>query len=75
MENLTWIKAIEKVLTETKKELHYKDITKIIYEEKLIPLDKGGGTPSATVNKMLNSDINEKGTKSKFTNLNHYCPK
>jgi hypothetical protein len=67
MPELTWKKAIIKVLEEEKKALHYTDIAELI-------ADKGfrmsfGATPQDTVSAQMTTDINKKGEKSVFAKV------
>jgi len=65
--DLKWIEAIEKVLEEEKKPLHYTDIANLITEKgyREIP----GATPANTVNVCLSGDIKENATNSKFVKV------
>jgi hypothetical protein len=67
MENLKWDEAITKVLEESKKPLHYTEITDLIYEKHY--RTGGGATPAATVNKILGSNINQFKEKSPFAKV------
>lgn len=67
MANLKWEDAITKVLEEAKTSLHYEEITERIFEKKY--REKGGATPSATVNKILGSNINTNREKSPFVKI------
>lgn len=64
MEDLKWKEAIEKVLNEEKKQLHYTEIAELIaergYRKSL------GATPQDTVSANLTTDINNKKEKSIF---------
>lgn len=58
---LTWRKAIEKVLSEAPGAIHYKDLTDKIIEEGL--RTSLGATPRATVSAFLTTALNREGTK------------
>lgn len=65
--DLRWIVAIEKVLEEEKRSLHYTEIAELIIEKgyrKSI-----GATPANTVNAYLSGDIRDNGDKSKFVKV------
>ena len=64
---LSWKAAIIKVLIDAKKELHYKEITKLIYENGY--RKDGGATPELTVNKTIGSNIIEYKEKSNFVKV------
>ena len=64
MADLKWKEAIEKVLSEEKKQLHYTEIAELIAERgyrKAL-----GATPQDTVSANLTTDINTKKEKSIF---------
>ncbi len=67
MQELKWKEAIEKVLNEEKKQLHYTEIAKLIaergYRKSL------GATPQDTVSANLTTDINIKKEKSIFAKV------
>lgn len=56
--------AAIQVLTEVKKPLHYKDITKIALDKGILETD--GATPDASMNAQIITDINKKGAASDF---------
>lgn len=61
---LTWKKAIDKVLAASSKALHYNEITeRIISEGYRTSL---GATPAATVNAQISSSIKKNGEKSPY---------
>lgn len=61
---LTWRKAIEKVLSETSGAMHYKDLTDKIIEDGLrVSL---GATPTRTVNAHLTTAIKNEGERCPF---------
>ena len=57
------IAAIE-ILSEVKKPLHYKDITKLALDKGILETD--GATPDASMNAQIITDINKKGLASDF---------
>lgn len=61
---LTWRKAVEKVLGSTDNAMHYKDIADAIVTEGL--RTDLGATPSATVSVTLNTSIAKEGERSPF---------
>ena len=61
--DMTWIKAIEKVLSESEEAMHYKEIAEKIVADGL--RKKVGATPSATVAANLARSLSE-GDKSPF---------
>jgi len=61
---LTWRKAIDKVLGESKTPLHYKDITERIIAQGL--RRNVGATPAATVNAQLAASIKRDGPASPY---------
>ncbi len=63
-EELTWPKAIAKVLGASTKPLHYKEITERIIAQSL--RHSLGATPAATVNAQLAQSIKQKGTASPY---------
>lgn len=67
MKELTWKKAIIKVLGEEAKALHYTEIAELISERRY--RQNFGATPQDTVNAELNSDINTKGERSDFARV------
>ena len=69
MTTLSWLDAIEKVLDEEKRALHYFDIAQLIFERQYRPPGTGGATPANTVNKQLNSNINDHKEKSHFAKV------
>jgi hypothetical protein len=64
MAELKWKEAIEKVLNEEKKQLHYTEIAKLIAERGY--RTSLGATPQDTVSANLTTDINTKKEKSIF---------
>lgn len=64
MAELKWKKAIEKVLNEEKKQLHYTEIAELIAERGY--RKSFGATPQDTVSANLTTDINKKKEKSIF---------
>ncbi len=58
------LQAVEQVLTEAKKPLHYQEITKRILQRQLWTTH--GETPDQTVNARLATDIKYYGTSSRF---------
>lgn len=52
----TWDEAILRVLKESKKPMHYRDIASAIVEQQLRPEDKIGSTPAITVNSYLRGE-------------------
>lgn len=67
MSELRWKEAIEKVLEEEKKALHYSDIAALIAERGY--RSSLGATPHDTVSANLSSDINANKEKSKFAKV------
>ncbi|MCX7425680.1 MAG: HTH domain-containing protein [Planctomycetia bacterium] len=61
---LTWRKAIDKVLGESTRPLHYKEITERIIADGL--RTKLGAVPAATVNAQLAASIKHDGTASPY---------
>lgn len=64
IKELTWKKAIEKVLASSSNPMHYKDITEQIISEGL--RKTVGATPAATVNAQIAASIKHAGEKSPF---------
>jgi hypothetical protein len=64
---LTWRKAIEKVLSEAPGAIHYKDITDKIIEDGL--RSSLGATPAATVSGQLFTAIKKEGEKCPFQRI------
>lgn len=64
---LTWRKAIEKVMSEATGALHYSDITDKIIEKRL--RTNIGATPARTVCAHLTTAIKNEGDKSPFTKV------
>ncbi len=56
--------AAIQILSEAKKPLHYKDITKLALEKGI--LETEGATPDASMNAQIITDINKKGESSDF---------
>lgn len=67
MAELKWKEAIEKVLEEEKKALHYADIAKLVAERGY--RTSLGATPQDTVSANLTTDINTNKEKSKFAKV------
>jgi len=64
MKNKSWMEAIIEVLNSSKKEMHYEEIAEEIIKRKL--RNKVGATPASSVNKYINSNLNEFKNKSLF---------
>jgi hypothetical protein len=64
---LTWRKAIEKVLSEAPGAMHYNDLTNKIIEDKLHT--SLGATPPATVRSELNTAIKNEGNSCPFQRI------
>ena len=64
---MTWRKAIEKVLAESAKPLHYNEITEQIIADGL--RKKLGATPAATVNAQLAASIKHEGVNSPYVRV------
>jgi hypothetical protein len=64
---LTWRKAIEKVLSEASGAIHYKDLTERIIQDGL--RSSLGATPSATVSAHLTTAIKEEGVACPFQKI------
>ena len=64
MNELSWLEAIKKVLSEKSEPIHYEEITEEIIERSLRRTT--GATPAYTVNNILNSDIQRNGNNSLF---------
>ena len=64
---LTWRKAIEKVLSEAPGAMHYKDITEKIIQDGL--RSSLGATPSATVYAQLHYPIKNEGSECPFQKI------
>ena len=67
MAELTWKKAIIRVLEEEKKALHYAQISNFIADKGY--RDSLGATPQDTVNAQMTTDINKNGEKSIFAKV------
>lgn len=65
--DIKWIEAIERVLEDEKKPLHYADIADLIVEKGY--RNSVGATPASSVNVYLSSDIKESGDNSKFVKV------
>jgi hypothetical protein len=63
-ENLPWIDAIKKVLTEANDAMHYGDIAEQIIKREL--RTEVGATPKATVSSNITTSINALAEKSPF---------
>jgi hypothetical protein len=63
-DELTWPKAIAKVLGASAKPLHYKEITERIIAQAL--RQSLGATPAATVNAQISNSIKQKGNGSPY---------
>lgn len=67
MSELKWKEAIEKVLDEEKKAVHYTEIAELIAKKEYrISL---GATPQDTVSSILTTDINSNQEKSVFAKV------
>lgn len=64
---MTWRKAIDKVLTEFAKPLHYNEITERIISDGL--RKNLGATPAATVNAQISSSIKHDAEKSPYVRV------
>lgn len=64
---LTWRKAIDKILGASTTPLHYNEITEKIISEGL--RQNLGATPSATVNAQISASIKHAGAKSPYIRL------
>jgi len=64
---LTWKKAIDKVLVASSEALHYKDITEKIISDGL--RTSLGATPAATVNAQISASIKKLGDKSPYVRV------
>ncbi len=64
---LTWRKAIDKVLAASATPLHYKEIAERIIADSL--RSNLGATPAATVNAQISSSIKHDGDKSPYTRV------
>jgi hypothetical protein len=64
---MTWRKAIDKVLAESKTPLHYKDITERIIAQSL--RTNLGATPAATVNAQMAGSIKHDGPASPYVRV------
>jgi len=64
---LTWRKAIEKVLSEAPGAMHYNDLTDKIIKDGL--RSNLGATPAATVNAQLGWVIKSEGDNSPFRKI------
>lgn len=65
--DLTWRKAIDKILASSPKPLHYNEITERIISEGL--KKTVGATPAATVNAQISASIKHEGTKSPYVRI------
>jgi len=61
---MSWRQAIEKVLLESEKPLHYAEISEQVLSRGYYSTD--GATPDATVNAQISSSIKHEGEKSPF---------
>src|SRR5437660_12708728 len=64
---LTWRKAIEKVLSEAPGAMHYKDLTEKIIQDGL--RSSLGATPAATVYAQLHTSIKNEGDECPFQKI------
>ena len=64
---LTWRKAIDKILAASPTPLHYNEITEQIISEKL--RTSVGATPAATVNAQISASIKHEGKKSPYVRV------
>ena len=67
MAELTWQKAIQKILAESTGPIHYKEITERILAEGLI--ENIGATPVATVSAQISQSIKKEGSKSPYVRV------
>lgn len=67
MAELKWKEAIEKVLEEEKKALHYTDIAELVAERSY--RTSSGATPQDTVSSTLTTDINTNKGNTKFAKV------
>lgn len=67
MAELTWKKAIERVLEDEEKALHYTEIAELIAERNY--RQNFGATPQDTVSAQLTTDINNNGEESTFARV------
>ncbi len=66
--SMSWIEAIERVLTEEARAMHYSEISELILSKGYYKTD--GATPDATVNSQITSSIKHEGEKSPFLRVN-----
>jgi len=66
---MTYKKAAQKILEESNRPLHYKEITDIAIKKKYID-SKNAQTPWATMNSYISTDIKENGGSSVFKRVN-----
>jgi len=66
-DELTWPKAIDKILASSSTPLHYKEITERIIAQSL--RSSLGATPAATVNAQLANSIKQKGNASPYVRV------
>ena len=64
---LTWRKAIDKVLSEAPGAMHYKDLTDKIVADGL--LSSFGATPARSARRQLNGAIRKEGDKCPFQKI------
>ena len=67
MAELTWQKAIQKILAESTGPIHYKEITERILAEGL--RENIGATPVATVSAHISQSIKKEGSKSPYVRV------
>jgi hypothetical protein len=67
MAELTWQKAIQKILAESTGPIHYKEITERILAEGL--RENIGATPVATVSAQISQSIKKEGSKSPYVRV------
>ena len=67
MAELTWQKAIQKILAESTGPIHYKEITERILAEGF--RENIGATPVATVSAQISQSIKKEGSKSPYVRV------
>lgn len=65
---MSWREAIERVLSEEARPLHYSEISELILSKGYYKTE--GATPDATVNAQITSSIKHEGEKSAFLKVN-----
>ena len=66
--SMSWREAIEKVLAEEARPLHYSEISELILSKGYYKTE--GATPAATVNAQITASIKHEGEKSPFLKVN-----